>query len=47
MKLSKLSLVLTALFTHMAIESLHIVTIQTERIIKESQRGLKIQNKIE
>jgi Skp family chaperone for outer membrane proteins len=46
MKLSKLSLVLTALFTHMAIESLHIVTIQTERIIKESQRGLKIQNKI-
>ncbi len=46
MKSSKLALILTTLFSNIALESVQIVTVQTERIIKESQWGLKIQASI-
>ena len=46
MKSSKLALVLTALFTNFACDAVAIVTVQTERIIKESRWGLKIQASI-
>lgn len=46
MKSFKFALALTALFTNWAIESVHIVTVKTETIIKESKRGNKIQDKV-
>jgi len=46
MKTSKLALALTALFTSYASEAVNIVTVQTELIIKNSSRGLEIQNKV-
>ena len=43
MKSSKLALALTAIFSNAALQPVHIVTVQTERIIKESDQGKKIQ----
>jgi len=47
MKSLKLAVVLTALFTHLALQPVHIVTVETKSIITESKRGKKIQKKIE
>jgi Skp family chaperone for outer membrane proteins len=46
MKSTKLAVVLTALLSNVALQSVQIVTVQTERIIKESQWGLQIQRSI-
>src|SRR3989338_8960395 len=46
MKSSKLALALTALFASTASQAVHIVTVKTESIIKESTRGQKIQNDV-
>lgn len=46
MKSSKLAFALTALFTNYASDAVHIVTVKTESIIKESQWGLRIQNSV-
>ena len=46
MKSLKSALVLTALFTNFTCNAVTIVTIQTERIIKESKWGLEIQASI-
>lgn len=46
MKSSKLALVLTALFASSASHTVHIVTVKTESIIKESTRGIKIQSDV-
>jgi Skp family chaperone for outer membrane proteins len=46
MKSSNVALVLTALFTNFSCNAVNIVTVQTERIIKESKWGLEIQSSI-
>ena len=46
MKSSKLAFALTVLFTNLTLDAVNIVTVQTERILKESKRGLKLQNSI-
>lgn len=46
MKSSKLAFALTALFTGYTSHAVHIVTVKTETIIKESASGIKIQNEV-
>lgn len=46
MKTTKLALALTALFTSYASEAVHIVTVKTELIMKDSKGGKNIQKKI-
>lgn len=47
MKSLPLAAILTALFTHNALQTVHIVTIKTERILKDSDAGRGIQEKVE
>ncbi|MBV8661417.1 MAG: OmpH family outer membrane protein [Candidatus Dependentiae bacterium] len=46
MKSLKLAAILTALFVSCTSNAVHIVTVKTETIVKESKRGLKIQKSI-
>jgi Skp family chaperone for outer membrane proteins len=46
MKSSKLALALTALFSSCASQAVHIVTVKTELIIKDSKSGNNIQKKV-
>jgi len=46
MKSSKLAFALTTLFTSCALQAVHIVTVKTELIIKDSKCGKNIQRKV-
>ncbi|MBP6869357.1 OmpH family outer membrane protein [Candidatus Babeliales bacterium] len=43
MKSMKLAVALTALFTNLALQAVHVVVVRTEEIIKETKRGKDIQ----